>query len=129
MINHNKICEFIRFCIVGTIALAIQYLSFYFFLMHLENHNLSYISSYVLSAAFNFILTVCYTFNVKFSRCKFWGFIACRIINAVLQLILYNCFLWMGMSKVLAPFPVYCLAVPTNFILVRFVMTHRDNAR
>ena len=34
---------------------------------------------------------------------------------------LLNLFLWIGLSRELAPLAVYAIAVPTNFILVRLV--------
>jgi hypothetical protein len=37
---------------------------------------------------------------------------------------LLNFFLWIGLSKELAPLGVYAIAVPTNFVLVRFVFKH-----
>jgi hypothetical protein len=29
--------------------------------------------------------------------------------------------LWLGVNENFAPIPVYCIAVPVNFMLVRFV--------
>ena len=35
-----------------------------------------------------------------------------------------NFFLWIGMHRLLAPFAVLLIAVPTNFLIVRFVFKH-----
>jgi len=34
---------------------------------------------------------------------------------------LLNFWLWVGLSREVAPLGVYAIAVPTNFLLVRFV--------
>lgn len=120
-IDH-KFFEFIRFCIVGTVALVIQYGVFYILFNLTGLHNFAYLLSYLLSAIANFVLTIRYTFKVDFSQKKLLGFFACHIFNLVFQLFLLNLFIWLGLSEVLAPFPVYAIAVPSNFVLVRFVM-------
>ena len=33
-----------------------------------------------------------------------------------------NFFLWLGVSKQLAPLPMFCICVPVNFLLVRFFL-------
>jgi len=35
--------------------------------------------------------------------------------------LLLNVFLWMGVPNKLAPIPVLCIAVPVNFLMVRYV--------
>lgn len=122
MIIDKKVYEFFRFCIVGTIALVVQYGAYYVLFRIFSEHNLSYFLSYLLSAILNFILTVRYTFKVSFSHKKLFGFLGCHLFNLVFQIVLLNLFIWMGVNEVLAPFPVYIIAVPSNFILVRFVM-------
>ena len=39
-------------------------------------------------------------------------------------IVLFNFFLWIGLSRELAPIAVLAIAVPTNFVLVRFVFKH-----
>lgn len=123
MIIDKRVYEFFRFCIVGTIALLVQYVAYYVLFKLIGEHNLSYFLSYLLSAILNFILTVRYTFKVSFSHKKLLGFLGCHLFNLVFQIALLNLFIWMGVNEVLAPFPVYVIAVPSNFILVRYVMT------
>lgn len=122
MYIDHKFFEFIRFCIVGTVALLIQYGLFYIFFYFIGHHNFAYLISYLLSAIANFVLTVRYTFKVNFSQKKLIGFLGCHIFNLVFQLFLLNLFIWFGLSEVVAPFPVYAIAVPSNFVLVRLVM-------
>ena len=118
----KKFFEFFRFCFVGTFSLLIQYTLFYILLKCIGHHNFAYFTSYLLSALVNFAMTVRYTFKVKFSHKKLLGFFCCHAFNLTFQLALLNLFVWLGLSEVLAPIPVYAVAVPTNFILVRMVM-------
>ena len=38
--------------------------------------------------------------------------------------VLFNFFLWLGLSRAVAPLAVLAIAVPANFIMVRFVFKH-----
>lgn len=118
-----KVLEFFRFCLVGGMALIIQYGLYYFGIQYIENFSLAYVLSYFFSALFNYCLTVRYTFAVEFSQLKLLGFLACHLFNLIFQVVLLNFALFIGMEASLAPIPVYVIAVPTNFILVRLVMT------
>ena len=42
-------------------------------------------------------------------------------MNYVLHMVLLNLFLWFGVPSDLAPLPVFAVAVPVNFILVKVV--------
>ena len=44
----------------------------------------------------------------------------------MLHIGLLNTFLWLGLSKTLAPIPVFAIAIPVNFLLVRFVFKRKD---
>jgi putative flippase GtrA len=48
-------------------------------------------------------------------------------VNYLLHMVLLNLFLWLGMSNELAPLPVFAIAIPVNFLLVRFVFKHKKN--
>ena len=39
----------------------------------------------------------------------------------LLHVAFLNLFLWLGVSKSLAPIPVFAIVIPINFLLVRFV--------
>lgn len=126
MFIDKRIYEFLKFCIVGTMALFTQYVAYYVLFKLINEYNASYFISYLLSAIFNFILTIRYTFRVSFSYKKLFGFFFCHLFNLAFQIFLLNIFIWMGIREELAPFPVYIIAVPSNFILVRYAMTKRE---
>ena len=53
------------------------------------------------------------------------GFGGAHLVNYFLQVSLLNIFLWLGISRPLAPVPVYCIAIPVNFLMVRFVFVRK----
>lgn len=120
--HFSKLLEFIRFCVVGCVALVVQYIFYCLGLRLIGDHNISYFLSYLFSAIVNFALTLRYTFKVAFSYKKVIGFVLSHAFNLVFQILLLNFFITLGLENWLAPWPVYIIAVPTNFILVRFAM-------
>lgn len=120
MINFNKLPEFIRFVIVGIIATIIHY-GLYFILQQIIDVNIAYTIGYICSFVANFYLTAYFTFKKKPSWSKAFGFGGAHLCNYLLHIGLLNLFLWLGVTKPLAPFPVFAIAIPVNFLLVRFV--------
>ena len=119
-INKENIQELLRFAITGIIALIIHY-GVYLILLRFFNPNVSYTIGYIVSFCFNFILTNIFTFKTKANVKKGIGFIASHAINYGLHIVLLNLFLWLSLSEKYAPIPVYMIAVPINFLLIRFV--------
>ena len=112
--------EIIRFVIVGVIATAIHY-GIYWLLMHLMNATIAYSIGYALSFICNFLLTSYFTFRKRASVKKGLGFGVAHGVNYLLHVVFLNLFLWLGVSKSLAPIPVFAVVIPINFLLVRFV--------
>ncbi len=125
MINFKKLSEFIRFVIVGIIATIIHY-GLYFILQQIIDVNIAYTIGYVCSFVANFYLTAYFTFRKKPSWNKAFGFGGAHLCNYLLHIGLLNLFLWLGVTKPLAPFPVFAIAIPINFLLVRFVFKRKD---
>lgn len=125
MINFKKLSEFIRFVIVGIIATIIHY-GLYFILQQIIDVNIAYTIGYVCSFVANFYLTAYFTFRKKPSWNKAFGFGGAHLCNYLLHIGLLNLFLWLGVNKPLAPFPVFAIAIPINFLLVRFVFKRKD---
>ena len=112
--------ELVRFCIVGTTSAAIHY-AIYWILQHWINVNVAYTIGYVLSFLANYYMTAHFTFKEKTSAKNGIGFGGAHFVNYCLHIVLFNFFLWLGLSRELAPLAVLAIAVPTNFFLVRFV--------
>ena len=116
--------EAIRFGIVGVLATALHY-GIYFLLQRVIDVNVAYTAGYVLSFIANFYATSYFTFGTSPSWKKLFGMGAAHGVNYLLHMVLLNVFLWAEVPKVWAPLPVFAIAVPVNFLLVRFVFKNK----
>ena len=123
-IDREKQGEIIRFGIVGALATALHYGIYLGLLWVLPeiNRSLAYSIGYVLSFVFNFVASNYFTFKTKPTTKKGIGFAMSHAVNYGLHIGLLNFFLWCGLSSKLAPAPVFCIVIPINFLLVRFVL-------
>ncbi|MBR0523778.1 MAG: GtrA family protein [Prevotella sp.] len=119
-ISRQTIYEILRFGIVGVVATLLHYV-IYWILQHWINVNVAYTIGYFLSFIANYFLSAQFTFREKTTTRNGIGFAGAHLFDYLFQMVLLNIFLWLGVSKALAPLPVYCIAVPVNFILVRTV--------
>ena len=120
------ILEFVRFGLVGGFCTALHY-GIYFLLQMAINVNVAYTAGYLLSFIVNFYLTSWFTFRSAPSWKKLFGMAGAHGVNYLLHMGLLNLFLWMGLGKEFAPIPVFAIAIPVNFILVKFVFKHKKN--
>lgn len=116
--------EFIRFGVVGVLATALHY-GIYYFLQSFINVNVAYTTGYVISFIVNFYLTSYFTFGTTPSWKKLVGMGGAHLVNYLLHIILLNVFLYLRVSKAWAPVPVFAIAIPVNFLFVRFVFKHK----
>lgn len=116
----KRVPEFVRFILVGVFATALHY-GIYLLLQRLINVNIAYTLGYAFSFIANFYLTAYFTFGKKPSWGKAFGFGGAHLFNYLLHIGLLNIFLWLGLPKPFAPVPVFAIAIPVNFLLVRFV--------
>ena len=116
--------EFIRFGVVGVLATALHY-GIYYFLQSFINVNVAYTTGYVISFIVNFYLTSYFTFGTTPSWKKLVGMGGAHLVNYLLHIIQLNVFLYLGVSKEWASVPVFAIAIPVNFLFVRFVFKHK----
>ena len=119
-ISRDVFFEIVRFGMVGVVATALHY-GVYWLLHGLMNVSVAYTIGYFVSFVANYLLSARFTFKKKKSVKNGVGFACAHLFNYVLQISLLNLFIWLGVGEELAPVPVYCIAIPTNFILVRLV--------
>ena len=124
-LNKDKVWQFIRFCIVGVIAAGIHY-GVYYLLMSFINVNISYTLGYVVSLFCNFFLTSYLTFRSVPSIKKALGFGGSHLLNYLLHIALFNLLLYLDISPRIAPVLVMAIVVPINFLLLRWVFTHKQ---
>jgi len=120
--------EMIRFGIVGVLAVAVHY-GVYWVLMHWMNVNIAYTLGYLISFLMNYYLSAHFTFHEETSTQNGLGFGVAHLCNYLLHIVLFNLFLWLGFSRELAPFAVLAIAVPANFVMVRFVFKHFNRSK
>ena len=113
--------EVLRFCFVGSVAVIVQYVVYYFGIKVLS-HTPAFVIGYFMSFAVNYALTTSFTFKTQKSVKNGFGFTLCHIVNFFLQIALLNIFIYWGLNKQLAPVPVFIICVPVNFFLVRLTM-------
>lgn len=123
--NSFKIKEFIRFGIVGCVATFLHYVV-YVLLNLWINTTLAYSIGYFISFIGNFYLSNRFTFKTQPSLKKGVGFGISHLINYLLQVALLNLFVSVGIKEQYAPFPVYVIVVPINFLLVRYVLKRKS---
>ncbi|MBQ7023633.1 MAG: GtrA family protein [Akkermansia sp.] len=115
--------------------------------------NLSYAFGYIVSFLGNYAASLRWTFRTSGSLSKGAGFAFSHVINATLHFLLLNLFIRIGMGSFLAsgivcytpwlaehfpiltspdtllPLPVFVIAVPINFLMVRFFLTRGDEKK
>ena len=128
--NTPKVREFVRFGIVGVVAVVVHYGVYMLLLVAMGvdwraaagtdwHANVAYTIGYIISLACNLWLTAHYTFKEKITAKRTGGFVLSHVINYFIHMVLLNVYLWLGVAEWLAPFLVLLIAVPVNFILVR----------
>lgn len=118
--------EIIRFGIVGIIATIIHY-GIYLALNLIITSWIAYSVGYGISFLCNFYLSNKFTFKTKPTIKKGIGFGISHFVNYLLQVILLSIFIKLGIPDNYAPLPVFCIAVPVNFLMVRFVLKSKNH--
>lgn len=116
--------EFMRFCIVGVVASAIQYGVYFLLQIFLSSPlwlSIDYTIGYVVSLVCNYFMTTFFTFKSNVSIKHTAGFGLSHIVNYTLHIVLFNLFLTAGIDQRIAPILVLLVAVPINFIILHFV--------
>lgn len=124
--HKDQIKQFIRFCIVGTVAAGIHYGIYYVLLRLGAGHNLAYATGYILAFICNFIATSYFTFRTGPSWGKFVGFAGSHAVNFLLHMVLLNVFLWIGMHELIAPIVVMLVAMLVQYTILNFVFRKKN---
>lgn len=117
-INMESIKQILRFGIVGVLATAIQYVV-YIMLYASIGTNIAYTVGYGVSLVFNFVLSNYFTFKTNPSKEGGIKFGLAHGFNYLLQMALLNIFIYMNISENIAPFIVYSISIPLNYLLVK----------
>lgn len=128
IIRDYRFKEFLRFCIVGVLASAIQY-GVYFILQIFFSSplwlSIDYTVGYVVSLICNYFLTTFFTFKSNVSVKHTAGFGLSHVVNYTIHMVFFNLFIGCGVDQRLAPILVLLIAVPTNFTILHFVFRRK----
>lgn len=122
--DREKLMQFVRFCIVGTVAAGIHYGVYYLLQLFLRGGvwlSVDYTVGYIVSLVCNFFMTTYFTFRSRVSAGKAAGFGASHLVNYTIHIVLFNAFMALGVHRLVAPVLVLMVAVPTNFLILRLV--------
>lgn len=120
LFSSESFSELCRFAFVGVLATMVHY-GVYWLLKHWINYNWAYTLGYAVSFVGNFFLTSYFTFRKKATVGKGFGFGGVHVFNYLFQMLLLNVTVGIGVSPSVAPLFVYGIAVPIQFLMVRFV--------
>ncbi len=122
--DREKLLQFMRFCMVGVVAAGIHYGVYYLLQLFLRGGvwlTVDYTIGYLVSLVCNFFMTTFFTFRSHVSAGKAAGFGASHVVNYSIHIVLFNIFMALGVHRLVAPVLVLMVAVPTNFLILRFV--------
>ena len=124
--SKSKRYQFIRYCTVGSLAAGIHY-GVYFVLQEYElvNLNIAYTIGYATSFICNFFMTSYFTFRSNPSLKKAFGLGGSHLVNYLIHMGQFNLFLSLDVNQEIAPLFVLAVAVPVNFVMLRFVFKHK----
>lgn len=128
-ISGQRLKEIMRFVVTGVLATAIHYGVYLLLLACGLGENVAFTIGYITSFVANYCLSARYTFRKRSSVGNLLGFATAHVVNYTLQMALLNAFILLGVGKHYAPMPVYCIAVPVNYLMVRFVFRHFTGGR
>lgn len=127
--KYQSLIRFIRYCIVGVCAATVHYGIYYCLLRINVPVNPAYIAGYLLSFIGNYFATSYFTFRSVPSWGHFVGFAGSHAVNFVLHIVLLNFFLWLGISKLIAPFLVMTVAMLVQYFILHWVYRGRKNCK
>lgn len=120
VIGKDKRKEILRFAITGTLVTLILYGVYLPLTFVMTDHpGKAYSIGFAVSFISNFLLSNYYTFKTRPSLEKAVLFCIVQFINYILQIVCFKFFIFVGVSKIWAPVPVWIFIFPINFILMR----------
>ncbi len=119
LLKNETVGEIFRWGLVGGLATGINW-GVYWVLQHWLNYNISYIIGFVVSFACNYYLSAKFTFKKKATVTNGIGFGLAHLTGLGIRLLLLNVLVYVGVPKAYAAIPADLIALPIQFLLVRF---------
>ena len=112
----------LTFGLIGVGATGLHY-GIYALFLGILRPAWAYTVGYGVSLVANFLLNAALTFRSRATARRGLGFLGAHAVNYLIHIMLLNFFLWAGVPERWAPLPVFAVAVPVNFVLVRRVFS------
>lgn len=115
--------EVLRFTITGALVTFILYAVYLPLSYLMPNYpGVAYSVGFGISFVTNFILSNYYTFRTKPTFDRGILFCVVQFINYLLQILCFKFFIWIGVSNIWAPVPVWAFIFPVNFLMMRMAL-------
>lgn len=118
--EHAKLWQFLRFCVNGGVSAGIHY-GVYVLAMQFIQIDIAYSIGYVVSFIYNYFMTCYWTFHARPTWMRLLGFSGSHVVNYLIHVVLFHLLTVWGVHRLLAPVLVLMVAVPTNFLILRYV--------
>ena len=121
--KRRNLAEFIRFCIVGVIASAIDAALFYA-AKTIVPYQVALVIGYLVSLTVNYYLTTKWTFKVRQTWTNLLGIISVHLVNLfVVRMGLMFFFVQqLGLNSNVAYVPMLIISVLFSFIAIKFII-------
>ena len=121
--DYKKIQEFIKFCVVGVVCIAIDSTVFYI-LHNWTGYRIAIVSGSACGLVFNYFANVLWSFKQETSIKNAVGIIVAFIVNIF---IVRFSLMWLfiniaGLNEGVAFIPTLIISVITNFFFVRYIV-------
>ena len=113
----------VRHVLVGGTATVVHFGTYYALTALSVNYNLAFTVGVALSLAFNFVASSRFTFRTGLSAGRGLRFCGAHAVNYLLSVGLLNLYVRLGVSEYVAPLLVWPVAVPINYLMVRYSLT------
>ena len=113
----------VRHVLVGGTATVVHFGTYYALTALSVNYNLAFTVGVALSLAFNFVASSRFTFRTGLSAGRGLRFCGAHAVNYLLSVGLLNLYVQLGVSEYVAPLLVWPVAVPINYLMVRYSLT------
>lgn len=121
--NKRHKGEVLRFAITGALVTFILYAVYLPLSYAMPNSvGVAYSIGFIISFITNFLLSNYYTFRTRPTFDRAILFCVVQFINYMLQILCFKFFIWIGVSNIWAPVPVWIFIFPINFILMRVAL-------
>lgn len=126
--DNERIRQFLRFCLVGAFATALDACLFYLFRLFFS-YQVSMIVSYIVSLSINMVLTLLWTFNTTINMHNAINVVIAHLFNLfVVRFGLMTIFVKvLNFNDKLAYVPTLCISVLINYLIVKSVIYKPEN--